>query len=134
MVLTDRIDVLYRAAWALSGSRYEAEDLVQETFAQVLKRPRLLRSDSNVGYLLRALRNTHIARHRAAMAREGNRKQQGCRQDRYCQPLAAEASFDASDRLRELAVCHHAGSCREYDGPNLGRCSWLGLVDDSEVE
>jgi RNA polymerase sigma-70 factor, ECF subfamily len=68
-VLPDHIDILYRAAWALCGSRYEAEDLVQETFARVLKRPRLLRSDNKIGYLLRALRNTHISRHRAAMRR-----------------------------------------------------------------
>lgn len=68
-VLPDHIDVLYRAAWALCGSRHEAEDLVQETFAQVLKRPRVLRSDNNVGYLLRALRNTHNTRHRIAMRR-----------------------------------------------------------------
>ena len=64
MVLPDHIDVLYRAAWALCGSRHEAEDLVQETFAQVLKRPRLLRSDNDVGYLLRAVRNTHARRQR----------------------------------------------------------------------
>ncbi len=69
MVLPDRIDVLYRAAWALCGSRHEAEDLVQETFAQVLRRPRLLRSESDVGYLLRALRNTHANRQRTAMRR-----------------------------------------------------------------
>jgi RNA polymerase sigma-70 factor, ECF subfamily len=69
MVLTDHIAVLYRAAWALCGSRHEAEDLVQDTFAQVLKRPRLLRSDNEVGYLLRALRNTNTARHRVAMRR-----------------------------------------------------------------
>jgi RNA polymerase sigma-70 factor (ECF subfamily) len=69
MVLTDRIDVLYRAAWALCGSRHEAEDLVQDTFAQVLKRPRLLRSNNEVGYLLRALRNTNASRHRVAMRR-----------------------------------------------------------------
>jgi RNA polymerase sigma-70 factor, ECF subfamily len=69
MVLTDHIDVLYRAAWALCGSRHEAEDLVQDTFARVLKRPRLLRSDNEVGYLLRALRNTNVARHRVAMRR-----------------------------------------------------------------
>ena len=69
MVLTDHIDVLYRAAWALCGSRHEAEDLVQDTFAQVLKRPRLLRSDNEVGYLLRALRNTNAARHRVARRR-----------------------------------------------------------------
>jgi RNA polymerase sigma-70 factor, ECF subfamily len=69
MVLTDHIDVLYRAAWALCGSRHEAEDLVQDMFARVLKRPRLLRSDNEVGYLLRALRNTNVARHRVAMRR-----------------------------------------------------------------
>jgi RNA polymerase sigma-70 factor, ECF subfamily len=69
MVLPDSIDVLYRAAWALCGSRHEAEDLVQDTFAQVLKRPRLLRSDNEVGYLLRALRNTNASRHRVAMRR-----------------------------------------------------------------
>jgi RNA polymerase sigma-70 factor (ECF subfamily) len=68
MALPDHIDVLYRAAWALCGSRHEA-DLVQETFAQVLRRPRLLRSDNDVGYLLRALRNTHASRQRAATRR-----------------------------------------------------------------
>jgi RNA polymerase sigma-70 factor, ECF subfamily len=68
-VLPDHLDVLYRAAWASCGSRHEAEDLVQETFAHVLKRPRLLRSDNEFGYLLRALRNTNTARHRAATRR-----------------------------------------------------------------
>jgi len=67
--LPDHIDMLYRAAWALCGSRHEAEDIVQDTFARVLKRPRLLRRDNTVGYLLRALRNTNAARHRAAMQR-----------------------------------------------------------------
>ncbi len=56
--LGDHIDRLYRAAWALCGSREDAEDLVQETFARVLARPRLLRKENDVGYLLRALRNT----------------------------------------------------------------------------
>ena len=46
-------DQLYRAAWGLCGSAHDAEDLVQETFANVLKRPRLLRDDNEVGYLLR---------------------------------------------------------------------------------
>jgi DNA-directed RNA polymerase specialized sigma24 family protein len=39
--LGDHLDRLYRAAWALSGSRADAEDLVQETYARVLARPRL---------------------------------------------------------------------------------------------
>jgi len=62
--LPDHIDRLYRAAWALCGSRHEAEDLVQETFANVLKRPRWLRDDNEIGYLLRALKNTYATRYR----------------------------------------------------------------------
>lgn len=54
----DHIDRLYRAAWALCGNGHEAEDLVQETYARVLARPRFLRKDDDLGYLLRALRNT----------------------------------------------------------------------------
>ena len=58
--LGDHIDRLYRAAWALSGSREGAEDLVQETYARVLARPRMLRNEDDLGYLLRALRNTFL--------------------------------------------------------------------------
>jgi RNA polymerase sigma-70 factor, ECF subfamily len=58
--LGDHIDRLYRAAWALCGSREDAEDLVQETYARVLARPRLLRREDDLGYLLRALRNTFL--------------------------------------------------------------------------
>jgi len=67
--LGDHIDRLYRAAWALCGSREDAEDLVQETFVQVLRRPRLLRNDDDLGYLLRVLRNTFISRVRTAARR-----------------------------------------------------------------
>jgi RNA polymerase sigma-70 factor (ECF subfamily) len=72
--LPDHIDRLYRAAWALCGSRQDAEDLVQETFVNVLKRPRLLRDDNEIAYLLRALRNTHANRHRAAARRPQTRQ------------------------------------------------------------
>lgn len=58
--LGDHLDRLYRAAWALSGSREDAEDLVQETYARVLSRPRLLRNEDDLGYLLRTLRNTFL--------------------------------------------------------------------------
>jgi RNA polymerase sigma-70 factor, ECF subfamily len=58
--LGDHLDRLYRAAWALCGSREDAEDLVQETYARLLSRPRLLRADDDLGYLLRALRNTFL--------------------------------------------------------------------------
>ena len=67
--LGDHIDRLYRAARSLCGSREEAEDLVQETFARVLQKPRLLRSDDDIGYLLRVLRNTFISMRRASSRR-----------------------------------------------------------------
>jgi len=60
---------LYRAARAWTRSREEAEDLVQETFARVLARPRLIRGEDELGYLLRALRNTLISQRRAASRR-----------------------------------------------------------------
>ena len=66
--LGQHLDALYRAAWALCGSREDAEDLVQETFARVLARPRMIRGDER-GYLLRALRNTFYSRLRTASRR-----------------------------------------------------------------
>ncbi len=68
------IDRLYRAAWALCGSRHDAEDLVQETLLNVLKRPRLLRDGNELGYLLRALRNTYSSRYRIAARRPAERQ------------------------------------------------------------
>jgi RNA polymerase sigma-70 factor, ECF subfamily len=67
--LGDHIDRLYRAAWSLCGSREEAEDLVQETFARVLRKPRMLRSEDDIGYLLRVLRNTYFSQRRTASRR-----------------------------------------------------------------
>jgi RNA polymerase sigma-70 factor (ECF subfamily) len=67
--LGDHIDRLYRAAWALCGSRDEAEDLVQETFAKVLRKPRIVRNEDDLGYLLRVLRNTFISARRAQSRR-----------------------------------------------------------------
>jgi RNA polymerase sigma-70 factor, ECF subfamily len=71
--LYKHIDQLYRAAWALCGSQHDAEDLVQETFLNVLKRPRLLRDGSEIGYLLRALRNTYASRYRSNVRRRRDR-------------------------------------------------------------
>jgi DNA-directed RNA polymerase specialized sigma24 family protein len=41
--LPEHTERLYRAAYALSGSAADAEDLVQETFARVLTRVRFVR-------------------------------------------------------------------------------------------
>jgi RNA polymerase sigma-70 factor, ECF subfamily len=64
--LGDHVDRLYRAAWGLCGRREDAEDLVQETFARVLRKPRLLRGEDDIGYLLRVLRNTFLTQVRTA--------------------------------------------------------------------
>jgi RNA polymerase sigma-70 factor, ECF subfamily len=64
--LGDHVDRLYRAAWAMCGDPHDAEDLVQDAYARVLARPRFLRHDDDLGYLLRVLRNTHVSRLRRA--------------------------------------------------------------------
>jgi RNA polymerase sigma-70 factor (ECF subfamily) len=66
------LDRLYRVAWALCGSREDAEDLVQDTYARVLARPRFVRGEDDLAYLLGAVRHTFISslrtRHRRPRA------------------------------------------------------------------
>jgi RNA polymerase sigma-70 factor (ECF subfamily) len=51
-------DRLLRVAHGLCRSREDAEDLVQDTYAKVLTRSRVVQADDDAGYLVRALRNT----------------------------------------------------------------------------
>lgn len=67
--LVRHLDRLFRAAWALCGSREDAEDLVQETVARVLARPRRLHGEDELAYLMRALRNTFLTTRRTASRR-----------------------------------------------------------------
>jgi len=67
--LPGHVDRLYRAAWALCGSRDDAEDLVQETFARVLSRPRWLHGDDELAYLMRVMRNMFLDSRRSASRR-----------------------------------------------------------------
>jgi RNA polymerase sigma-70 factor, ECF subfamily len=60
--LADHLDRLYRAAWALCGSREDAEDLVQETYTRVLAKRRVIGSEEDaLPYLLSVLRNTFVS-------------------------------------------------------------------------
>ena len=60
-VLGDHLDRLYRAAWAITGAREDAEDLVQETYERVLRRRReIAREEDALPYLLGVLRNTWV--------------------------------------------------------------------------
>jgi RNA polymerase sigma-70 factor, ECF subfamily len=102
----DLIDALYRAACAMSGNQQVAEDLVQETYVKVLSRPRFLRNDDDLGYLIKALRNTWYSHlraervHREAAAPGGREPEEvadtGTRRD-------PEASYEASEVLDALA-------------------------------
>ncbi|HEX6712200.1 MAG TPA: RNA polymerase sigma factor [Thermoleophilaceae bacterium] len=67
--LGDHLDRLFRAAWALCGSREDAEDLVQETYERVLRRPRFVRREDDLAYLYRTLRNTYFNARRTASRR-----------------------------------------------------------------
>jgi RNA polymerase sigma-70 factor, ECF subfamily len=67
--LVEHLDRLYRAAWGLCGSREEAQDLVQETAARVLAKPRQLHGQDELAYLMRALRNTFLLTRRTASRR-----------------------------------------------------------------
>lgn len=64
----DHLTRLYRLAVGLCGSPVLAEDLVQETYARVLARPRLVRGDE-FSYLAGALRNVLINHVRAEKRR-----------------------------------------------------------------
>jgi RNA polymerase sigma-70 factor (ECF subfamily) len=102
--LGDHIDRLYRAARALCGSHEEAEDLVQETFARVLRKPRTLRADNDIGYLLRVLRNTFVSTRRTASRRP---RTEPCPDqlefvDRHA--LTAEASVEAAEVYAAISV------------------------------
>ena len=62
-------DGLYNLARYLTRNESDAEDLVQETYTRLLARPRLLRNEDDLGYLLRALRNTFLNQKRTESRR-----------------------------------------------------------------
>ena len=67
--LGDHLDRLYRAARALTGCPHDAQDLVQATYERILRRPRVLREEDDLGYLLRALRHTFYSERRSQACR-----------------------------------------------------------------
>ena len=66
--LSFHMERLTRVARHLCGRHGDAEDLVQDTFERVLRRPRVV-TGSEVAYLVQAVRNTHLSRLRSASSR-----------------------------------------------------------------
>ena len=50
-------------------ANHAAEDLVRETYARALRKPRFVRSEDDIGYLLRVLRNAFFSSRRAEARR-----------------------------------------------------------------
>jgi RNA polymerase sigma-70 factor (ECF subfamily) len=103
--LTAHVSRLYRAAYALCGSRADAEDLVQETYARVLASKRGARHRHSLPYLMRALRNTWIDFQRARAARPiaGGAAGVDWVVDGSADPQAAVEVQVAYDAMRELS-------------------------------
>jgi RNA polymerase sigma-70 factor, ECF subfamily len=102
----DHIDTLFRAACALCGSRQLAEELVQETYVKVLARPRFLRRDDDLGYLIKALRNTwysHLRNER--IRRDSTDSSEHARDELRAQTSAGDpgSALEASAVLGALA-------------------------------
>src|SRR5262245_39598974 len=109
------VERLFRAARALCRSPHDAEDLVQETYARALARPRLLRAGDAQSYLLRVLHNTYLTRLRTAGGRPGTVELDGQRLPRsargvpevvaeYRELLSAIAALPADFRDAMVAV------------------------------
>ncbi len=97
-------DRMYRAALRLTRSAHDAEDLTQETFANVLARPRAVRNGDDVAYLLQAVRNTHTSASREAgrrpctsVAPESLERLPACRDDPH-------AAAEARDVIASIAL------------------------------
>jgi RNA polymerase sigma-70 factor (ECF subfamily) len=104
--LGDHVDRLYRAAVVLCGNRHDAEDLVQETYARVLARPRFLRHDDDLGYLLRVLRNTFFNKLRSQQRRPAPLELDDERDGlpRPTDPRHPEAALEVSELLSAITA------------------------------
>jgi RNA polymerase sigma-70 factor, ECF subfamily len=63
--LPTHLPSLLRAARAMTGTREDAEDLVQDMLVRVLARDRRIAADAAAAYLHQSLRNTHVSSLRA---------------------------------------------------------------------
>jgi RNA polymerase sigma-70 factor (ECF subfamily) len=96
---------LFRAAYALAGTRADAEDLVQETFARLLASRRAARHAAELPYLMRSLRNTWIDFQRARAVRPALAGAESVDwvADASADPQAALDARAAYDAIRELS-------------------------------
>jgi RNA polymerase sigma-70 factor (ECF subfamily) len=108
--LATHLDRLYRAALALCGSREDAEDLVQETYARVLAKPRFLRRQDDLPYLLGTLHHTFVSQLRARQ-----RRPRSSPVAQQAEPIDARGSANPHDAAEaELLYALIAGLPQEF--------------------
>jgi RNA polymerase sigma-70 factor (ECF subfamily) len=103
--LGDHVDRLYRAAWALCGSREDAEDLVQETFAKAYGSFHQFKPGTNLkAWLYRILTNTFINTYR----KKQRQPQQSMSEDVEDWQLArAESHTSTGLKSAEMSALEH---------------------------
>lgn len=84
--LTQHLDRLFRAAVVMTGSHADAEDLVQETYLRVMRRPRFLHGDNEIGYLMRTMRNTWLNTCRSRVSEARAVQESAARLERQSEP------------------------------------------------
>jgi len=90
----------------MCGSRDLAEELVQETYVKVLSRPRFLRRDDDLGYLVKALKNTWYSHLRDERTRRASSDPGEQSPDDLASRTSAgdpEASLEAGEVLAALS-------------------------------
>lgn len=92
------LDRLYRTAVLITRDPHEAEDLVQDTYELILRRPRDLHGDSELHYLRAALRRRHVDRRRESARRV---PQVGLD---AAPPVAGRAGDEPSERAEQAEV------------------------------
>jgi RNA polymerase sigma-70 factor (sigma-E family) len=70
----EQTPTLYRAAFLLTGNKFEAEELLQDTLARLYpKWDRVMAADKPIAYVQRSLANRAVSRSRAPAARAESR-------------------------------------------------------------
>src|ERR1700722_2049844 len=98
--VTAALPALLRFGHVLTGSRHEAEDLVQEALAKSMRRWHRDRPDQPLAYVRKVMVNTHLTRWR----RWGSRVQLGDVPDAAAEDAGLQRSTDRDALRRALAA------------------------------
>ena len=103
------LDRLYRTAILITKDPHEAEDLVQDTYELILRRPREIRDGSELHYMRAAMRRRHVDRHRESTRRVAQVELEAApvlRGRSGEEPCARAEQAEVLDAIRALPAIH----------------------------